>query len=522
MSPRIAMPIMSDLWKRWKPAGYVLASLTLSLGGLANGYDTGSIGGVVVMDQFHDVFGELSPTMHGFTVSFVMLAGSFSSLFAGQMADRIGRLPTIGIGAVILLLGQIFQGAAFWLPMFLVGRMLAGLGQGFLIGNIAVYIAELAPSARRGVLVSTFQLMVVTGICLGYFTCYGTVKLPSSLAWRIPYIIQGSMAIILAISCRFIPESPRWLMLHNRREKAMEAIEKLDIHREEAEKDILRVVDADHARLEPSLIQNFILPFRRQYRMKTGLALFVLGMVQLSGIDGVLYYAPTLFEQAGLPAKTAGFVASGVSALLMLLISIIALVFADSWPRRTSFITGGVILSSCMLLIGSLYASDSVHSYGIARWVVVVAIFVFALAYCGTWAIVGKLYAGEIQPAKTRAAANGVAQALNFFANWVVAMITPIFLAKSSYGPYFLYSGLCMTTAAIVTVYMPETRGRSLESIQEAFQRPAMNWLSFITSRLQNRHPSQDSPSGSSSSSAVELSSSVASASSMRVEAAAV
>ena len=124
--------------------------------------------------------------------------------------------------------------------------------------------------------------------------------------------------------------------------------------------------------------------FRRKNRSRTILALFVLGMVQLSGIDGVLYYAPILFAQAGISSQEASFLASGVSAILMLLVSIPAFLFADKMKRRTSIISGGLGLSACMILIGSLYASNSVHAYGSARWVVVVLIFVFALTYCYT------------------------------------------------------------------------------------------------------------------------------------------
>lgn len=118
----------------------------------------------------------------------------------------------------------------------------------------------------------------------------------------------------------------------------------------------------------------------------------------------------------------------------MLMISVPALLFADRWGRRTYVITGGISLSSCMFLIGILYAAGVVHPYGAARWVVIVSIFLFAIAYNGAWGVVGKIYASEIQPAKTRAAATCVAQGLGFFTNWLVGFITPIFLAKSSYG----------------------------------------------------------------------------------------
>jgi len=126
-------------------------------------------------------------------------------------------------------------------------------------------------------------------------------------------------------------------------------------------------------------------------------------------------YAPTLFAQAGLPSQTAGFLASGVSAILMLIITIPAVILADRIGRRVSVLTGGIILTAAMYTIGSLYASSGVHAgHGVGRWVVVVAIFVIALTYCATWAVAAKLYASEIQPARTRASANSVAQGMSF------------------------------------------------------------------------------------------------------------
>ena len=126
-------------------------------------------------------------------------------------------------------------------------------------------------------------------------------------------------------------------------------------------------------------------------------------------------YAPTLFAQAGLPGSTASFLASGVSAILMFLISIPAFLTVDKFGRRTIVIWGGLLLMFCVLVIGCLYASNNViRGKGAGRWVVIVLIFVFALAYVSTWGIVGKIYASEIQPAHNRATANALAQALNF------------------------------------------------------------------------------------------------------------
>lgn len=242
------------------------------------------------------------------------------------------------------------------------------------------YVCEIAPSRRRGTLANIPQLITTMGVCVGYFTCYGSVRIASSMSWRLPFVVQGIVGATLATSCFFLPDSPRWLMLHGKRNQALKSIQRLDFSSVEAEELIRAPETSNVVALGP--YDSFRLCFRRPYRYRTTLALFVLGMVQLSGIDGVLYYAPTLFAQAGLSSETSTFLASGLSSILMLLITIPALLFFDKFGRRTMAIYGGVALSSIMFLIGSLYASNSVHSDGPARWVVIVSVFLFSLIFC--------------------------------------------------------------------------------------------------------------------------------------------
>ncbi|KAJ3542017.1 hypothetical protein NM208_g4325 [Fusarium decemcellulare] len=439
-----------------KPPKYVLASVAASLGGLANGLDTGCIGGIINMPQFKESVGHLSAFMLGFTVSLIMLTGVIPSVFAGHLADRFGRLKIIQAGSLAFIVGLILQGSATSIAQFSTGRAITGLGQGLFLGNISVYICEIAPATSRGMLSSMPQFMATAGVCWGYFLCYGSAKIASSMAWRLGFIFQGINATSLTLLCFLLPESPRWLLLHGRRPEALRALHRLQFSMVEAERDFLAASTEQRPSL--SLWQGFILLFRRGYRARTILALFLLGMVQLSGIDGVVYYAPILFSQAGISSNTASFLASGVSAILMLVISIPALLFADKW--------------------GSLYAARAVHPDGAARWVVVVSVFVFGLTYCATWGIVGKIYASEIQPSNTRGAANCLAMSLSFLTNWIVAILTPILLDKSAFAAYFLFGGLALGTTAVLAAYMPETRGRSLENIQQAFHRPALKSLS--------------------------------------------
>lgn len=259
------------------------------------------------MPCFEETFGKLSPSLRGFTVSLIMLCGAVPSFFAGQLADKYGRLSIVSLGALTFVVGAVLQGAAFQLSQLLVGRAFCGLGEGLWISCISVYgfdskslhkyrllirhsyITEIAPSTRRGMLVSMPQLMCCAGICAGYFTCYATVHIESSLSWRAPYIVQAGLGTVLA-TCRFVlPDSPRWLLLHGQRDKAIQELKRLDFSAVEAEKDLLGPAAEQQMLARPGPVEGLVMIFRKQYRSRTVLALFTLGMVQLSGIDGVLY-----------------------------------------------------------------------------------------------------------------------------------------------------------------------------------------------------------------------------------------
>lgn len=277
---------MSPL-RRLRPPRYIAAAVAASLAGLANGYDTGAIGGLTTMPQFEASIGKLSPALLGFTVSLVMLAGAVPSVFAGYLADRLGRLRVILLGALLYVAGAVLQGSAFSLPQFLVGRAVGGFGQGVFLSNVSVYICEIAPARHRGMLAGMPQFLATAGICLGYFTCYGSVDIAGSMAWRIPYLIQSVIGAVLALACLGLPESPRWLMLHGRKPQALRALQRLEFDMVEAERDFLTSTEDQQPSLSPW--QSISILFKRAYRPRTVLALFILGMVQLSGIDAVIY-----------------------------------------------------------------------------------------------------------------------------------------------------------------------------------------------------------------------------------------
>lgn len=178
-----------------------------------------------------------------------------------------------------------------------------------------------------------------------------------------------------------------------------------------------------------------------------------------------------MFRQTGIVSTDNAFLVSGVSAIVMFLITIPATVWADGWSRRASTIGGGLAMAVLMFLIGALYAFGSVLSNAAGRWIVVVAIYLFILIYSASWAVGIKVYAAEIQPPRTRASATSVAFGVNWITNFLVALVTPLLLDTTMYGAYFLFGGCTLVTAVVCWRLMPETRGVRLGEMHAAISR---------------------------------------------------
>ncbi|KAK3321358.1 general substrate transporter [Cercophora scortea] len=475
-----------------KPPGYALATILTSLGGFLFGHDTGIIGPATVMTEFTKYVGSPSPTIHGLIVSSILIPAAISSFFAGTLADTLGRPRGIAIGSLIFAIGATMEGAAIHIAMFVVGRIIEGIGEGLYLGTLVVYICEIAPPKHRGPLTTGPQLLITLGLVVGFFTCYGTANIPSSLSWRLPFLLLAAYSFAFSAAVYvYLPASPRWLTLHGKANEAALIWDKLDVPAADREK-IINQFELNTAVIQPTSDDNTVssstisfpdpTPTRKPLlklpevlssdsRPRLLMAVFLMGMQQLSGIDGVLYYAPLLFQQAGLSSLSATFLASGLSAIVIFAVTIPALVWADSWGRRVNTIYGGLGMTATMLLMGGLYAGNAVHANtGAGRWVVIVSIYIFAVLYTISWGVGIRIFAAEIQPQKTRASATNIAHGGNWLTNFLVALVTPTLLAKTSYGAYFLFGGCTFVTAVACWLYMPETRGKSLDEIDQAFR----------------------------------------------------
>ncbi|KAH7334576.1 hypothetical protein B0J17DRAFT_770897 [Rhizoctonia solani] len=469
-SPTIASYNIPPAQTPTKKQNIYFVSAFCSLGGFLFGADTGSIGSITSMPQFIEVYPTLqNEAVLGALVATILMSASLASFASGWLSDKYSRKRTIMLGAYIFGIGAALEAGSVNLPMLIIGRLIVGVGEGFFLSAIGVYLVEIAPPDVRGRISCMLQLFVTIGIALGYFICYGSLNIQSTLSWRMPFIVQTGVAMVLGTGMPLLPYSPRWLFQNGRVEEAWRVLEAFDRHsssEKEKEELIARAQERQGRDETVGVIEAFRDP---DSRGRTLLAVFMMGMQQLSGIDGVLFYGPILFSQAGLTSRQASFLASGVSGILNIVCTIPAqLYLLDKWGRRSSAIVGGLVMAVCMLAIGSMYAAGADAGQG--RYAIIVFIYLFVIAFSTTWAVSFKLFITEIQPMRVRATASSLAHSSNWLCNLAVALTTPLFLSRSASGPYFMFGACLLLTSVVCMIWMPETLGKSLQEVDEVWE----------------------------------------------------
>jgi sugar porter (SP) family MFS transporter len=329
----------------------ILIAFTAAIGGFLLGYDGSVVSGAAPF--YKSVFGlEDGSVLFGFSVSCLIWGCMFGNFFAGPVSDRIGRKPTLLVAAFLFITSSLITALAGNITTFIVGRILAGVGVGFAILAAPVFIAEVAPPAKRGWLVSFNQLLIVVGLSSAYFVNYFILRwVPDPLTnWRWMLGVEALPSVIYFLLILAIPESPRWLVMKNRPEEAMAVM--------------VKVGGEEHARreyekIERSLAQSSGLGNMAQVRelfsrkMKliliigVGLAVFQ----QVSGINSVLYYAPMIFESAG-NARDAAFVQAIAIGVVFLVTTVAAMLIIDRLGRKPLLYLGVSLMALSLLVTG--------------------------------------------------------------------------------------------------------------------------------------------------------------------------
>ena len=439
-----------------------IAAAITATGGLLFGYDTGVISGALLF--IRQDFAPLSPFVEGIIVSTLLVGAVVGALSGGPLSDRVGRRPTALLAAIIFGAGALAVAFAPSVAFIIFGRFLLGLGVGLASMIVPLYIAEIAPAERRGALVSLNQLMITIGILVSYIV--GVIFTPIE-GWRYMFGVALIPALILGIGMFMLPESPRWLFEHGQTAKARTVLSRSrspeEVDQEFREMEEIKNLEEEQARVS---YKELLAPYvRPALIIGIGLAIFQ----QITGINTVIYYAPTIlqgvgFSEGGAIAATAlgvGVVNVGFTILAVRII--------DRAGRRPLLIIGLIGMVVSLALLGVVFATGG--SGGAAGLLATVCLGLYIASFAISLGPVFWLMISEIYPLRIRGTAMSVASIANWGSNWLVALSFPVLLATlGGAGSFWLFAGLGIVAWFFVYFRVPETKGRSLEEIEASFR----------------------------------------------------
>jgi sugar porter (SP) family MFS transporter len=423
-----------------------------ALGGLLFGYDTGVVSGALLF--LKNDFGGLSSFQQELVTSLLLVGAMFGAFGAGKVADRIGRRPTVLITAVVFVVGVLLAAftPTFW--TLLVARLVIGLAVGSASMTVPLYIGEMAPPRIRGALVSLNQLAITSGILASYLVDYG---LAGSGDWRLMFGLAVIPAVLLFVGTLTRKESPHWLIRQGREDEARSVLRKVregDIEAEVAE---VKEVAAHKVGARDLLA--------RGVRPALWLGILMAVFQQITGINTVIYYAPSLLAGAGL-GNSASLLANVVNGAVNVGMTIVAIRLLDRTGRRPLLLTGTAGMAVGMIITGLAFlGGDQLHGWtaylGIAG----------LLIYTGSFAVglgpVFWLMIAEIYPLRIRGQAMSVATIANWGANFVVTISFLTLLdVITPKGVFFLFAFLTLVALAYFARRVPETKQRSLQEIE--------------------------------------------------------
>ncbi|KAF2087084.1 general substrate transporter [Saccharata proteae CBS 121410] len=489
--PRVEAPVT------WK--AYWLCCFA-AFGGMLFGYDSGYISGVLAMSFFKKEFGHANSTSpdayDGYMydtwqkslITSILSAGTFfGALFAGSLSDWIGRRPTIISGCIVFSAGVVLQVASTAVGLLVAGRLVAGIGVGFVSAVIILYMSEIAPKGIRGALVSGYQFAVTIGLLLASCVDQGTHNRMDTGSYRIPMSIQWIWALILGFGLFLLPESPRYFV---KKDKLEEAAKSLSVLRgqppdsEYVQQELAELVANYRYEME-NMQANWSDCFTGGWSpggnfRRVALGVLMQMMQQWTGINFVMYYGTTFFEQSGISNSFIITVAVNVVNMGSTPFAFWAI---ERLGRRTLLIWGAIGMLICEFVIAIVGTVASGSSAAGTCLIVFVCIYIFFFA--STWGPSAWVVIGEIFPLPIRAKGVALSTASNWLWNFVIGYITP-YMTDADEGNlrskvFFVWGSTCCLCWAFAYFLIPETKGLSLEQVdrmmEETTPRNSAKWV---------------------------------------------
>jgi SP family arabinose:H+ symporter-like MFS transporter len=421
-------------------------SLSPALGGFLFGFDTAVISGV---EQTLQKLWDLSAFEHGVTVSIALIGTVVGSLIGGFPADKLGRKKSLLIIALLYLVSSMGTAYAVDWSVFLVFRFMGGLGVGVSSVVAPLYISEIAPAHKRGRLVAMFQFNIVLGILMAYLSNYLLSGIGEN-EWRWMLGVQAIPSLIFTITVLLIPESPRWLILQRGDiSTARTILQEID---KEGTEQIL-------ASIQRNTTKEKVVLFQKAYNKPILLAVLFAVFNQVSGINAIIYFAPRIFEMAGIGKDSALLSSAGIG-LINLISTLLGISLIDHFGRRILILVGSVGLILTLILVSQAFFTQKMGMNVPFYLFAYIAFFAFSQGAV-LWVFISEIFPNEVR-------ANG--QALGSFTHWLMAsFITftfPYFAETFGGGIVFAFFASMMVLQLLFAwKLMPETKGKSLENM---------------------------------------------------------
>ncbi|KAI9806288.1 MAG: hypothetical protein M1825_006403 [Sarcosagium campestre] len=439
------------------------------------GYDQGVLGAVIAAPSFRKTFDDPNENLEGIFASIYDIGCAVGALLAFATADRFGRKGSIVWGCWIMIVGTILQTSANEKIQMIISRIVTGIGNGINTCAVPMWQAESFKAHNRGALLVIQSALIALGFPLSTFMGLAASETePSTFAWRFPIAFQGVFLIMILISLPFLPESPRWLISHDRVEEATEVLARLEGKgatindpRVIAERDtVVSFVNTEREVGKASWGEVFTEgKLRNLSRVLLGAGPYMFN--QWSGINSLAYFLPITFERNIQFSKRLSLIMSGVCGIQYFLLSWLPYFFIERAGRRKVLMYSAGACSFCMVIISIMLSIGG----KVASWVFVAFIFIFFDVF--SWGIlpVSWMYASEIMPLRTRNKGVALGVTSHWLSNFVVVYVTPMAIRNLSYRLYIIWAVLNASFVPITYFFYPETARRSLEDVDEIFMR---------------------------------------------------
>jgi MFS transporter, SP family, major inositol transporter len=440
-----------------------LISIVACLGGLLFGYDTGVSNGAE--GPMAKELG-LSLLQLGVVISSLIFAAAVGALIGGKISDAIGRRKTIIVLAVMFFVGVLFVVFSPGFEILVAGRIILGLAVGGASTVVPVYLAELAPYEIRGSITGRNELAIV----LGQFTAFVVNAILGNTlghiegVWRIMFGICALPAIALFVGMLRMPESPRWLVEKGRYDEALAVLKTVrSENRAVAEFAQVEQVTEDEKKGNQLSFKEILANkwLRRIVFVGIGVAV----TQQLTGINSIMYYGSRVLEESGF-SETAALLANTNFGLAAVIGGIFALRNMDRMDRRKTFFIGLFLTTICHCLVG-IAGMLIPEGNPVRPYVILVLITAFVLSMQSFLNIAVWVWLAEIFPLEIRGLAIGIAVFFGWFVNGLLALYVPTLLNALGLGTFFLFAAIGVIMLGFLWHEVPETRGRSLESLEE-------------------------------------------------------